>query len=176
VKTILCAAATLLALSSLAHAQSAPPVKMGLWQNTVVSTMSGIQLPPEVVERMKAAGRSIPGAAPRTTVTQGCLTPDKWKESIQDAQSGQDCHVKNLKTDASGMSADIDCKTQGGNATGHTQITFVSSEKVHGVTHMEVVTERSPQPIVMDITMDSVYQGSDCKGISPDGAKVISTK
>jgi hypothetical protein len=27
---------------------------------------------------------------------------------------------------------------------------------------------------VMDITMDSVFQGADCKGISPDSAKVIS--
>jgi hypothetical protein len=93
---------------------------------------------------------------------------------MQQAQAGQDCHTKNLKVEASGMSADIECKIQGGTSTGHTQITFVSSEKVHGTTHMEIVTDRSPQPMVLDITMDSVFQGTDCKGISLDGAKVIS--
>jgi hypothetical protein len=174
VKTIFYTAAALVALSSLAHAQSAPPVKMGLWQSTVVSTMTGIELPPEVVERMKAAGRTIPGSAPKTTVTQGCLTPEKWQDNWQRAQSGQDCLTKNLKLDASGMSADIECKTDRGTSTGHTQVTFISSEKVHGTTHMEITTGRSPQPMVMNITLDSVYQGSDCKGISPDGAKVIS--
>jgi hypothetical protein len=174
VKTIIYTAAALVALSSIAHAQSAPPIKMGLWQSTVVSTMTGIQLPPEVLERMKAAGREIPGSAPATTVTQGCLTPEKWQESFQRAQAGQDCHAKNLKLDASGMSADIECKSERGTSTGHTQVTFVSSEKAHGTTHMEIVTARSPQPIVMDITLDSVYQGADCKGISPDTSKVIS--
>jgi Protein of unknown function (DUF3617) len=173
-KTIPCVAAALFALSPLIHAQSAPPIKMGLWQNTVVSTMSGIQLPPEVVERMKAAGRSVPGGTPKTMVTQGCLTAEKWQESWQRAQAGQDCQTKNLKVEASGMSADIACKSEDGASTGHTQITFISPEKVHGTTHMEIVTSRNPQPIVMDITMDSVYQGADCKGISPDGTKVIS--
>jgi hypothetical protein len=173
VKNILCAAA-LVGLSSLAYAQSAPPIKMGLWQNTIVSTMTGIQLPPEVVERMKAAGRPIPGAAPQTTVTQGCLTPEKWQESWQRAQSGQDCHAQNLKVEASGLSADIDCKSDRGASTGHMQITFISPEKTHGTMHMTVTTDRTPQPIVMDITMDSVFQGADCKGISPDSAKVIS--
>jgi hypothetical protein len=174
VKTILSTAVALVILSSAVHAQSPSPVKMGLWQTTSVSTMAGIQLPPEVLEKLKAAGRSVPGGTPQTTVTQSCLTPEKWKESWQRAQQSGDCQTKNFKQDASGMSANIECKTERGTSTGHTQVSFVSSEKAHGTTHVEVVTGRSPQPIVMNITMDSVYQGADCKGISPDNAKVIS--
>ena len=173
-KTPLCVVAALITYFPVLLAQSTPPVKMGLWQTTVVSTMAGIQLPPEVLEKMKAAGRSVPGSTPQTTVTQGCLTPEKWQQSWQRAQQGGDCQTKNFKQDASGMSADIECKTERGTSTGHTQVNFISPEKAHGTTHMEIVTGRSPQPIVMDITMDSVYQGADCKGISPDSAKVIS--
>ena len=173
-KTIHSAVAVLVALSPAVHAQSTPPVKMGLWQTTVVSTMAGIQLPPEVLEKMKAAGRSVPGSTPQTTVTQGCLTPEKWQQSWQRAQQGQDCKTKNFKQDASGMSADIECKSDRGTSTGHTEVNFISPEKAHGTTHMEIVTGRSPQPIVMNMTMDSVYQGADCKGISPDSAKTIS--
>jgi hypothetical protein len=54
------------------------------------------------------------------------------------------------------------------------QVNFVSPEKAHGTTHLQIATGRSPQPMVIDITIDSVYQGPDCKGISPDDAKVIS--
>ncbi len=39
--------------------------------------------------------------------------------------------------------------------------------------HMEITTERQSQPIVMDMTFDSVYQGADCKGISPDSPKIV---
>jgi hypothetical protein len=143
---------------------------MGLWQNTVVSTMSGLQLPPEVLERLKASGRPIPGTTPKTTVSQGCLTPEKWQENWQRAKEGQDCHSKNLKMDVSGMSFDIDCM----GSTGHVQVNFISSEKAHGTMHMEVVSPERPQPMVMNITFDSIYQGSDCKGIAPGEAKVIS--
>jgi hypothetical protein len=121
-----------------------------------------------------APRRSIPGATPTTTVTQGCLTPDKWKESWQRAQQNKDCTTTNFKQDASGISADIACKTDRGASTGHMQVNFVSPEKTHGTTHLQIQTGRSPQPIVMDITIDSTYQGPDCKGISPDDAKVIS--
>src|SRR6516225_4402318 len=51
---------------------TAPPIKMGLWQTTTTSTMSGITLPPEVVARLQAAGRPVPGSQPHTTVTQSC--------------------------------------------------------------------------------------------------------
>lgn len=147
---------------------------MGLWQSTIVSNMSGIQLPPEVVERMKAAGRPVPGSTPQTTVSQSCLTPEKWQQNWQHAQQGEGCQFKNLKQDASGMSADIDCKNDRGTSTGHMKIDFVSTEKAHGTTHMQINSTRSPQPIIMDITFDSAYQGADCKGVSPDSPKVVS--
>ena len=44
--------------------------------------MTGLQLPPEVVETMKAMGQFIPGAEPRTTVIQGMPTPEKWRENF----------------------------------------------------------------------------------------------
>jgi hypothetical protein len=171
-KTLLSFAALVL-VPLCVQAQSEPPVKMGLWETTVVSKMTGLNLPPQVVERMKQMGRPIPGAEPTTNVVQGCLTPEKWKETWSRAQKNEDCHMQNVKQDASGMSADINCKSEHGSSTGHMQINFVSPEKAHGTVHMEIVTERQPQPLVMDVTMDSAYQGADCKGISPDEAKVI---
>ena len=169
---LLCAVAVLFA-SYAAYAQSAPPIKMGLWETTDIATITGMQLPPDVVEKLKAMGRPIPGSEPHTTVIQGCLTPERWRENFAKAQQNQDCHMKNLKEDSSGMSADIDCKSEHGASTGHIQMTYDSTEKVQGTVHMEMTSERNPQPIVIDMKLSSVYQGPDCKGVSPDSAKVV---
>jgi hypothetical protein len=169
--------AGLVSVSSVLHAQSAPPVKMGLWQTTAITSMTMPnmpQLPPEVVERMKAMGRPIPGTAPTTSVVQSCLTPEKWRENwARSQQQSQKCETKNYTQDASGMSVDIECKTERGSSTGHTQMSFVNSETAHGTSHMEIISERSLKPITMNMTIDSVYQGADCKGISPDTPKVV---
>jgi hypothetical protein len=157
--------------------QNAPPVKMGLWRGTTVTTMTGVTLPPDVVEKMKAMGRPLPGSEPRTIETESCLTAEKWKEMFAMAQDRQNCKVLNQKQDSSGMSADVVCESVGNggsnSAKGHVQMTFVSTEKVHGTMHMEAVSTRQPQPIVVDMTIDSAYQGADCKGVSPDTPKVI---
>lgn len=175
-ETAVAATIAMLAVSVTAPAQSAPPVKMGLWHGTTVTKMTGINIPPEVAERMKAMGRPVPGAEPTTIETESCLTPEKWKEMFAKAQDRQNCTISNLKQDSSGMSADMACASPSGGgstAKGHMQMTFVSSEKVHGTMHMEAVSARQPQPIVVDMTIDSAYQGADCKGISPDTPKVI---
>ncbi|MBS1799938.1 MAG: DUF3617 domain-containing protein [Acidobacteria bacterium] len=180
VKRILCTAiaatGVVLAGAAPVGAQTAPPVKMGLWHGTTVTKMTGINIPPEVAERMKAMGRPVPGAEPRAIETESCLTPEKWKEMFTKAQDRQNCKVLNLKQDSSGMSADMVCGSAdgtGNSAKGHMQMSFLSTEKVHGTMHMEAVSARQPQPIVVDMTIDSVYQGADCGGVSPDTPKVI---
>lgn len=159
----------------VAQAPSAPPVKMGLWQGTTVSKMTGLQLPPEVVEKMKAMGRPVPGSEPRTIETESCLTVEKWKEMFTNLQQDRaGCKTENLKQDSSSMSADITCdSSRMGTGKGHINVNFISTEKLHGTIHMEMVTGGQPQPIVLDTTFDSTYAGADCKGISPDTPKVM---
>jgi hypothetical protein len=172
-KGFLCGLAATLIVAGTAIAQSAP-IKMGLWHGKAVSTMTGLELPPDVVARLKAMGRPVPGSEPTTTETESCLTPEKWKEMLAKSQERENCSYKNLKVDSSGMSGDLECTTaRGGTTKGHLQMNFLSSEKVHGTVHMEVISAQRPQPILMDMTIDSSYEGTDCKGISPDEPKVI---
>lgn len=173
-----CLPAILLACCTAALAQQAPPVRMGLWDSTHVTTMTGLQLPPGVAEKLKAMGRPVPGAEPTRVESQSCLTPEKWKEMLTRTNDQRSCTLTNLQQSSSGMSADITCTPSSsgrGSATahGHMQMNFVSPEKVHGTVHTEVVRAENPQPIVMDMTVDSTWQGADCKGISPDTPKVI---
>jgi hypothetical protein len=162
------------AVGVLAQDVLAPPaVKMGLWQNTSTNTMTGIQLPPDVVAKMQAMGRPVPGMTPTTTVTQSCLTPEKWQKSFGNMQQSKDCQFTNVHQSASGMSADMVCVTEGRTSKGHIEATFESQEKASGKVHLEVATARQPQPIVMNMTFESAYQGADCKGISPDSPKIV---
>jgi hypothetical protein len=118
-------------------------------------------------------GRPVPGGAPRTIVTQSCLTPDKWQKSFADMQQNKNCEFTNVHQSTTGMSGDIACTTADGSSKGHMQATFAGQEKMNGKMHIEITTARQPQPIVMDGTFQSVYQGADCKGISPDSPEVL---
>ncbi len=169
-------AAVMLAGLAAMGAQDAPvppAVKMGLWQNTATNTMTGLQIPPDVAAKLQAMGRPVPGSAPRTIVTQSCLTPDKWQKSFADIQQNKSCQFTNVHQSATGMSGDMTCTTPDGSSKGHLDASFASQEKMNGKMHMEITTARQSQPIVMDVTFESVYQGEDCKGISPDSPKVV---
>ena len=151
-----------------------PAVKMGLWQNNITNTMSGLQLPPDVLAKLQAAGRPVPGAAPRTFVTQSCMTADSWQKSFTDMQLKQNCQFTNVHQSAAAMSGDMSCTSADGTSSkGHMEATFASQEKMNGKVHMEISTARQSQPILMDMTFESVYQGADCKGISPDSPKIV---
>ena len=173
----ICFAVAMLWIFGVAVAQiSEPPVKMGLWQTTNTSTMTGIQIPPDVAARLQAMGRPLPSMGqPHTTVVQSCLTPEKWKNMFSDMQRDRECQFTNVHQASDSFSADIACKSADGryNSTGHIEANFPSTEKMHGKAHMETIMQSQPQPIVADMSFDSVYQGADCQGISPDSPKVI---
>jgi hypothetical protein len=101
------------------------------------------------------------------------MTAESWQKSMTDMQQKQNCQITNLHQSATAMSGDMACTTPEGSSKGHMEATFPSMEKMNGKMHMEVTTSRQPQPIVVDSTFESVYQGADCKGISPDAAKVV---
>ena len=150
-----------------------PPVKMGLWKTNSVMTTSGFEVPPDVAARMKAMGRSF--GEPHTVNTLSCLTEEKWKKIFDPAQHDQKCQFTNQQQSSSGMSADMTCESGGGarTSTGRMAMTFDSTEKMHGKFHMEVNSQSQPHPILIDNSFTGEYQGSDCKGISPDEPKLL---
>lgn len=165
------AAAAIAQTSSL----TPPPIKMGLWRNTVTATMTGLQIPPDVAARLKAMGRPLPTGQPHTTVTESCLTPEKWHEMFDNMRPNEECKESNRHQDSSGISTDLVCKSSDGqfHSTGHISVTFDSASKVHGEGHVEMVTASQPQPIRSNVHFEAAYQGSDCQGISPDSPKEI---
>ncbi|MES2221895.1 MAG: DUF3617 domain-containing protein [Acidobacteriota bacterium] len=169
--------AAILGFMGVAVAQTVepPPIKMGLWQTTLTSTMTGFQVPPEVAARMKAMGRSMPMGQPHTTVTQSCATPENWKDMFRNMRRQDKCDLSNEHLTSSSLTADISCKSEDERMTskGHVDIHFVSDEAIEGKVHVETIMASQPQPIVSDMNFNSAYQGADCHGVSPHSAKVI---
>lgn len=145
-KTVLLFGPVLLA-AGMMQMPSTPPVKMGLWETTVMMkvTMAGMDMPPHP---MKA---------------RVCYTADTWAKHIASEQQ-KGCQRTNESWSPRGYSFDVSCPSM--NGTGHVQIDFLSAESVHAVTHIEM--SPSGHHAVSDITADSHFVGADCGSVSPD--------
>lgn len=153
-----------------------PPVKMGLWETSVTSKMGGFQLPPDVVAKLEAMGKPVPGA-PHTTVTHGCLTPDEWQKGLDQMNkpNNADCEYTNRQSGGGKYSFDVSCKLQSGaTMKGHFEMLIDDDEHSHGSYHM-TSDQAGPngQTFSADATIDTHYLGADCGDVKPGDAKVI---
>jgi Protein of unknown function (DUF3617) len=154
-----------LAVAALAQIAGPPPLKMGLWQTEVTSTVTGM---PEM-----PAGR---GPIGRRTVTQGCLTPDTWKKGLEDFnrhQQDTDCKVTNMHEDSSGIALNETCTSEQFTSAVHFELTFDNSEHTHGSATVHMTGPHFPQGMDSHISMTSHYLGASCGDIKPGDSKVI---
>jgi Protein of unknown function (DUF3617) len=153
-----------------------PPIKMGLWENKTTSQISGFTLPPDVVARLQAAGRPIPGG-PRTTVMQSCLTPQEWQESMEHMNDpNRSCVISNRKISDGKWSFDMSCTTQRGmTMSGHFEALITDDEHAHGSAHMKADgVGPNGQTFTSEMTFDSHRLSADCGDIQPGSPKIIS--
>jgi hypothetical protein len=153
---------------ALAQDVAPPPIKMGLWQTETTTTMSGAPDNP--------MGRAMGGGG-RSTVTQGCLTPDTWTKEIRNAQQRRragECTQSNLQQDGHKLTYDEVCSNQGGYSTNiHFEMLFDDPENGHGSMDMKTSGAAFPQGMTMHMTMKSKYLSSDCGSVKPGEGKVV---
>ncbi len=162
---------TLLTLSTLALAQNAsvmpPPIKMGLWQSEITTAVSGA--PDSPMGRAMGSGR--------TTVTQGCFTPESWTKEMQGAQQRRraaDCSQSNLQQDSHKVTYDEVCSNPGGYSnTIHFEMLIDDTENAHGYMDMKMSGAAFPEGMTMHTTLKTKYLSSDCGSVKPGEAKVI---
>lgn len=154
----------LLSLAALASAQSAPPLKMGLWENSVTVTMSGMP-------------NGMSGSLPAVT-KQSCMTTDTWKEALQSMQSHRqmakaaNCSTSNVQQDTHHFAFDVSCSAQQGmNTKTHIEMTLDSEESMHGAMSTSMSGPNVPQGMVMNATIQSKFLSSDCGTLKPGEQK-----
>jgi hypothetical protein len=143
-----------------------PPIKMGLWQTESNATVSGMENTP--------MGKAMSGQ--HGSVTQGCLTPDTWKSSLEKMQSQvpkNDCKVSNFRQDSNSVSFDEVCAGARNNSSVHFNAIFDDDEHMHGTVKMVMTADALPQGMTMNMDIKSHYLSSSCGDIKPGEGKVI---
>jgi hypothetical protein len=157
---------TALAAAAAAQTADTPPIKMGLWQTEVNSTIAGMENMPQ--------GRA--GTSGHRTVSQGCLTPETWKsemEKLSDEQHRAECKMSNLHQDSHGVSFDEGCTSQRYNSTLHFEAVFDGDDHLHGSAKAHVTAQGMPQGMDMQMTMTSHFVSASCGDVKPGDSKVI---
>ena len=147
---VLIAVGTTLLGAFLFQMPSTPPMKMGLWETTSSTKMTGIDLPP---------GVNAPGLAGRTMTIRSCMTPETYQKNLMAGQRSRDCTVTNEKWTEKSYSADVSCSS--GATKGHIDMSFASREASHGVVHMEI--NQGGKAIVFESVMDSKFVSADLR-------------
>jgi hypothetical protein len=165
------------------------PIKQGLWQAQVTSTMQ-MTLPPEVQARIAAmppaqqaqmqsmmGGGAMGGGKPTASTVKSCVAKTTTVADLMNQaqqKSGTKCTLTNQQVTGSAVSFDISCTTAQGTASGHAQYTMTDSEHGTGTTHMTVVASSNGHS--MNATMDGkstyTYLGADCGTVKPDAPVV----
>ena len=145
-------------LAAMFQMPATPPVKMGLWESSVASKMSGADLPPQMA-----------GMGARTTTVHSCLTPESYAKAMANSQQQRDCVRSNEVWGAKSWSFDMSCR--GGQATGHFEMIFDSTESAHGSMHMSM--NAGGHAMQSDATMTMHYLGADCGKVTPDKPEIV---
>lgn len=143
-----------------------PPVKMGLWQTTVTSQISGLPNMPS----------GMPAAKPM--VNQSCMTPDSWQKGMTDLQqqlqrTKAECTNVKLQHNGNQFIYDEQCAQGGNNTTVHMVWTVDDQENMHGDSNAQMSGAAIPQGVTMHATMTSKYLSSDCGNVKPGESKTV---
>jgi hypothetical protein len=166
----------LCSFAALASAQTAemlagpPPVKMGLWQSESTTSIEGAPANSPMAQAMTHGGSA--------NVSQGCLTPDTWKNDFQNMQRHQpdaNCSQSNFQQDAHHVTFDESCASgQGGYSNNvHFEMLIDDMENAHGHADVKMTGPAFPQGMTMHITMKEKYLSSNCGDVKPGKSKVI---
>ena len=143
-------------------------VKLGLWETTTTSNMSGAPPIPEarlakmspeeraMLERMMKAR----GDAPQTHTQKSCLTKEKLEKDLSFGDERGKCTHDILSSTSKEAEVKFHCADENMTSDGTAKFEAVSSENVKGTVHTTV--SGGGNTMKMDLTLTSRYLGSSC--------------
>lgn len=143
-------------------------VKLGLWETTVATQMSGMPpIPPEALARMTPqqreqmqaamAARGGPGAKP--TVTKSCLTKDKLEKAMF-GEERPNCKQTVVTSTSSKAEVRMECQEKQMKSTATVMVEALNSENVKGSVKGEASGEGNTMNFNSNFT--SKWLGASC--------------
>jgi Spy/CpxP family protein refolding chaperone len=176
---ILASAAVLLPLAFQAAADDIKPfdAKLGLWETTSTTEISGMpampqipeeqlaKMPPEQRAKIEAMikGRGMGG--PRTTTSKSCVTRESLEKAMAFGQNEESCTRKVITSTSSKQEIHIECTRGKNTMTGDLNIERLDGEHAKG--SMVMKSAGAERPIDMKMSFTSKWLSADCGDVKP---------
>jgi Protein of unknown function (DUF3617) len=160
-------------------------VKVGLWETSVTTELSGLPaMPPmslseEELAKIPAAQRAQVEAAmkgrgsmgrPQTTSQKQCVTRETLNRSMYRG-SDKTCTAKVVSATSSTQQIHIECSPSGTKAAGDMTLERVDSEHIKGTMHMKTSGGNAGRSVDVKMTTSGKWLSSDCGGVKPSDEK-----
>jgi hypothetical protein len=175
--TLFCGA--LLLSSAVLPAEDIKPfdVKLGLWETTSTTEMSGMampampQIPPDALSRMPPEQRARVeammkgrGGSPHSATVKSCITKDTLARAGAFGQSDKSCTTKVVSSTGTRQVIQMDCTRDNNHMTGDMTIDRVDPEHVKG---SSVIKAEGEHAISMKSTFETKWLSTDCGDVKP---------
>lgn len=143
-------------------------VRVGLWENTITTNLSGLAIPADALAKVPAAQRAqmeqmmkqMGAQGPRTITERSCVTEKELSEGAFRKNAEQDdrsCKYTVITSTSKRQETTFICTARDGSVSnGHMVIEAVDAGRVKGTLEM-----KSPQANV-DMKFDSKWLGANC--------------
>jgi hypothetical protein len=143
-------------------------VKVGLWQTTVTTNVTGLPtIPDSVLAQMPADQRAkIEAAMKQTsgqpTTTKSCMTKDKLEKSEGFRNAPKFCTYTVVSSTGSKLEMKMECTQNGMKMTGNLRVEAVDSENVKGTVQMNTSGNNAGNSMNMNSTFTGKWLGAAC--------------
>lgn len=166
-----------------AHGQNRMPVKQGLWESQINTTMK-MDLPPEMEARIAAmpperqaqVRAMMGGSKPLSNTSRSCLAKSTSVDNLlNEAQqkNGMKCTFTNRTENSNSTSFDTSCVSPQGTVSGHTEVRMEDENHATATSHMTAnftAPSGGSTHMTVESKMSSKYLGSDCGDVKPNSA------
>ena len=143
-------------------------VKLGLWEITHVSKMSGLPpIPPEMLAKMtpeqRAKFEQAMGTGPnagKPTVREHCVTKEDLNKQNAFGNDTKSCTRTVVTSTSSKMELRLECAEKDSQSKGTFRVEAVNPELVKG--SVQMVTNSGDKTMNVDSTFTARWIGSDC--------------
>jgi len=144
-------------------------VKLGLWETTTVSQVSGMPpIPPEMMARMtpeqkakmEAMMKQRQAEGPQTHTTKKCVTKEDLGKGGWFDKEDQDCTKTVLTSNSHKLDVKLECTKGGGKQSGTLNIEAIDSGNVKG--SMQMAATNGTNTMTVNSTMSSKWLSSAC--------------
>lgn len=144
-------------------------VKLGLWETTTVSQMSGMppippdmlaKMTPEQKAKMEAMMKQRQAEGPKTHTDKQCVTKEDLGKGGWFDKEEQDCTKTVLTSTSRKLDVKLECSKGGGKQTGTLNIEAVDSGNVKGT--LQLAMTNGTNTMNVNSTMTSKWLGSAC--------------